>query len=78
MFFLSLQTAYAFTVNVHPSPLETSGTKLAAYSDFALLFPPKHNRPDNMSGLKFLGGNFLLDYFASQDAFNRLLNAGKE
>ena len=38
----------------------------------------KINRPDKMSGLKFLGGNFLLDYFASQDAFNRLLNAGKE
>jgi hypothetical protein len=31
-----------------------------------------------MSGLKFLEAIPLLDYFASQDALNRLLYAGKE
>ena len=31
-----------------------------------------------MSGLKFLGGNFLLDYFASQDAFNGFFHARQE
>ncbi len=31
-----------------------------------------------MSGLNFLGGNFLLNYFASQNAVDGLLYARKE